>query len=156
MCATRDGKVPPRTLPPKNASQSRTKREAAIAASLRRTFEALVEQLGPDAAKRAWRMVLRPNAAPAGRPAKTVLLNWEKWYLEFHHEMANDPDESISIGHMARFFYETNKRAQHHSRAALEKKLRRLIEEKNNGLIVRDESPEGRVTYKRVPRSRGH
>jgi hypothetical protein len=131
-----------------------SKRKTAVAALLRKAFEAAVEQLGQDDAKRVWRNVLRTNSSKRGRPVKNELSGWEALYLEIYDEMANDPHSDTLIRYLGSALYKHNKRQKHASPAALERRLRRLIAEIKSGKLIREDGPDG-LKYTRGPHRRG-
>ncbi len=142
--------LPAPTSTPESA-QARSRRIATLRTVMADLFYAAVEQVGNDEAERLWNNVSRGTQRRRGRPTKEELSGWDALLLEMYDELKNDPNPERLVRYLAWFFHENNPtRYKHASREALEKRIRRLIKDRDSGKLIRQSSTQAIPPYKVV------
>lgn len=139
-------------LPPPAKSgetdEERKERLAAVNRLLQDVFATVVEQVGPDEAKRIWRTVLEGQKAGRGRPRRSQLSGWETWLLWMYDGLKkDDPNPETIVRFLAWSLCERAReearqkgsRVVLHSSNALEKRLRRLLKDRKEGRLIPDD-----------------
>ena len=121
---------------------------------LQEVFSAVVAQVGADEAKRLWNAVLQGQKRQRGRRRKSELSTWDVLILCFYDELKNDPKPQTLPRALASFLHEHGKDFRHSSCESIERRIRKLVKDRTDGLLVPTEPPyESDVQhYKRVRR----
>jgi hypothetical protein len=145
-------------LPPLSDSpetkEARAERLARVTQLVQQVFAETVAQLGAKEAKRVWRTLLADTTGKRGRPKKSELLGWDTLLLTLYDRISakDGPKKAVSI--LARGLVE-NKHPQYKrfTRETLEKRIRRLIRQRQTGELTAVPNPQGVFLYKLTPRT---
>ena len=125
---------------------------------IRKVFAEVEEKLGEKKAKQIWSAVIKDKGKKPGRPKRLELSGWDALLLDIYDELETGPNPKTLIRHMARFFRENNpSQYRHATPKALERKIRRLLEQRKKGLLKIEEKPDGLLpNYRIISNSNGH
>ena len=117
---------------------ARAKRRSEVTSVLEQLFDATVEQLGLDEARRVWDQVAARNKRPRGRPRKREVWGLEALILRWWEKGESYPDPQKRIRRLARSFHTYAPEYKNIQPESLEKRIRLLVKELREGRLVRD------------------
>jgi len=129
---------------------------ASLAAQMRAIFSAAVLQVGLRGATRMWNNVIRAQNPRRGRPRKSVLSSSDAFILEIYDALLSDPNPKALPRHLS-ILLKANDRTRYQSvqAEAVEKRIRRLVADRDAGTLQREDRGDQLARYKLIPRSRG-
>ncbi len=143
--------LPPPAGESGESDEARIDRVSRVTRQLQEVFSAVVAQVGADEAKRLWSAVLQGQKRQRGRPRKSELSTWDVLILWLYDELKNDPKIHNATESPGNFLHEHGKDFRHSSCELIERRIRKLVKDRADGLLVPTEPPNDDDKLQRYP-----